>query len=141
MGVRRPRGARTRILVIGVAFLACVEGSGGEEVQVFEIADRGRLSLVESDLDRGAPVAFHVVLEDGGAEPTRTARVVTEDGRRLETRVERVAGTESTFGLELDGAFLRPGRYLIEVDIEGVHSLNLRRYVVLITGERSTPAR
>ena len=126
-------GIRRVLFAIAVASVACSDGASEVETQVFAFEKRVRLSISATDLDRNAPVAIHLDYDDEDIRPTRTARVVSEDGRRLDTQVERVPGREATFRLELDGAFLRPGRYLIEVDGQGRHALNLRRYVLQIT--------
>ena len=126
-------GIRRALFAIAVASVACSDGASEVEAQVFAFENQGRLSLSATDLDRDAPAVIHLQYDDEGARPTRTARVVSEDGRRLDTRVERVPGREATFRLDLDGAFLRPGRYLIEIDGQGRHALNLRRYVIQVT--------
>ncbi|MGB0619749.1 MAG: hypothetical protein ACPGVZ_09795 [Myxococcota bacterium] len=126
-------GIRRALFAIAVASVACSDGASEVEAQVFAFEKRGRLSVSATDLDRDTPVVIHLDYDDEGTRPTRTARVVSEDGRRLDTRVERVPGREATFRLDLDGAFLRPGRYLIEIDGQGRHPLNLRRYVIQVT--------
>ena len=138
------RGALRRPFVVGMlvigmagASVACVSGT-----TPFEIASGGRLSLGPSDVEERTRVVFLLEIEDEGIAPTRTTRVVSLDGRRLDTRVERVAGRESTFRLDLDGEFLRPGGYLIEVDAEGTRALNVRRFVIEVKEtDASTPAR
>ena len=138
------RGALRRPFVVGLliigmagASVACVSGA-----PPFEIASGGRLSLGPSDVEERTRVVFLLEIEDEGIAPTRTTRVVSLDGRRLDTRVERVAGRESSFRLDLDRAFLRPGGYLIEVDAEGTRALNVRRFVIEVKEtDASTPAR
>ena len=126
-------GIRHVLFVIAVASVACSDGGSDVQAQVFAFEKRGRLSLSATDLDRDTPVVIHLDYDDEGTRPTRTARIVSEDGRRLDTQVERVPGLEATFRLDLDGAFLRPGRYLIEIDGQGRHALNLQRYVIQVT--------
>lgn len=119
-------------LLLLLSLLACPDGSTALDERAFRIERGGRLVLAAHDLAGRETVVFHLTLEDSGSAASRTARVVARDGRRVDTRIERVPGAAHTFRLEVDSGFLRTGGYLIEVDGEGAHALNLRRYVVEI---------
>jgi hypothetical protein len=89
-------------------------------------------------LDSGAlPLADDLALalelpdEARGAGP-RDVRVLAPDGRVLQTRATPLPGAGSGVQLEIDPAWLRPGRYLIEVQTAEQTHFPLRRYVLEI---------
>ena len=95
------------------------------------IAAHGRLTLDVDEFPDEGPVTLNLDLSDearGGGD--RTVRVISEDGRRIDTTVRPLSGGGSGVLLEIDPGFLSPGRYLIEVDTEEKHPLQLRRYVL-----------
>ena len=67
--------------------------------------------------------------EARGSEPL-SVRVVSLDGRRIETTAAPAAGSGSGLRLELEPEWLRPGRYMIEVTTAEKIPLHLRRYVL-----------
>ena len=104
-------------------------GSAGAAVP--RIAARGRLTLSRDALPEDGPLVLTLELSDearGSGE--RTVRVVSEDGRRIDTLASPLAEAGSGVRLEIDPAFLTLGRYMIEVDTAEKHPLRIRRYVL-----------
>lgn len=95
------------------------------------IAEHGRLSLDVDELPEEGPLALILDLPDeartGGP---RSVRVVSVDGRRIDTTASPVAGTGTGVRLEIDSDFLSRGLYMIEIDTAEPTALHLRRYVL-----------
>jgi hypothetical protein len=97
------------------------------------IAESGRISIDAASLPDGEVLALGLALADEarGSEPL-SVRVVSIDGRRIETTAVPAAGSGSGLRLELETEWLRPGRYMIEVTTAEKIPLHLRRYVIEI---------
>ena len=59
-------------------------------------------------------------------------RVISTDGRRTDTTASPLPGAGSGIRLELDTGFLTPGRYMIQIDTDDKHPLQISRYVLEI---------
>ncbi len=95
------------------------------------IAAHGRLTLDVDALPHAGPLTLSLDLSDEArGRGVRPARVISEDGRRIDTTVSLLPGNGSGVRLEIDPGFLSAGRYLIEVDTEEKRPLQLRRYVL-----------
>jgi hypothetical protein len=95
------------------------------------IPDHGRLSLDLDALPEEGPLALVLDLPDEArGEDPHTLRVVSTDGRRLDTTASALAGAGTGVQLEIDSAFLTRGRYLIEIDTTEKTALQIRRYVL-----------
>ena len=100
-------------------------------VPKLRIAANGRLTLELDQLPDEGPLELGLDLsEEARGSGDRTVRVISVDGRRLDTTASPLPGRESGVRLEIDPAFLSAGRYLIEIDTEEKHPLQLRRYVL-----------
>jgi hypothetical protein len=95
-----------------------IEEHGRLPVDIGELPAQGRL-LVALDLG-----------EEFRGTGDRTVRIISQYGDRLDTTASPIEGAASGVELEIDTAFLKAGRYMIEIDIEGPHPLKLRRYVL-----------
>jgi hypothetical protein len=95
------------------------------------IAEGGRISIDAASLRDGEVLALGLALGDEarGSEPL-SVRVVSLDGRRIETTAAPAAGSGSGLRLELQPEWLRPGRYMVEVTTAEKIPLHLRRYVL-----------
>lgn len=95
------------------------------------IAENGRLTLDASALpsDRALSLALEMPDEARGAEP-RPVRVVSVDGREIETTAHPSPGSGSGVEVDIDPVWLSPGRYLIEVKTAERTPLPLRRFVL-----------
>ncbi len=109
----------------------------GPRAPALRIAESGRISIDAASLPDGEVLALGLALSDEarGSEPL-SVRVVSIDGRRIETTAVPAAGSGSGLRLELETEWLRPGRYMIEVTTAEKIPLRLRRYVIEI-GEAS----
>ncbi len=95
------------------------------------IPEHGRLSLALADLPSTGAIPLELMLtESPDARDTRSARIVSAEGKRLDVLARRVAGTSSVIQLEIDRNFLSKGLYLIQIEAEDDHPLHLRRYVL-----------
>ena len=95
------------------------------------IPENGRLILALDALPSDGPLALGLDLsEEARGIGDRTVRIISTDGRRLDTTARQLPGRDSGLRLEIDPSFLSAGRYLIEVDTEEKHALQLRRYVL-----------
>ncbi len=96
------------------------------------IADQGRLRVSRETLRDGEVLALELELarELRGTGPRRVRVVDAGSGRVLDTVALPLRSTDGGLGLDLDPAWLRPGRYLIEVEIVGGGPFPLRRYVL-----------
>jgi hypothetical protein len=103
----------------------------GPPAPALRVAESGRISIDAASLRNGEVLALGLALADEarGSEPL-SVRVVSLDGRRIETTAAPVAGSGSGLRLELETEWLRPGRYLIEVTTAEKIPLHLRRYVL-----------
>ena len=97
----------------------------------FRIPESGRISIEAASLPAGEVLTLVLGLGDDarGSEPL-PVRVVSVDGRRIETTAAPVAGSGNGLRLELEPEWLRPGRYMIEVTTAEKIPLHLRRYVL-----------
>ena len=96
------------------------------------IPDQGRLSVTREALREGDILALGLELPDAlrGSE-ARPVRLVDVTGRALDGFALPVDGTGSGLRLEIDPEWLRPGRYMIQVETSGAGSpLPVRRYVL-----------
>lgn len=98
-----------------------------------QIDSGGRLALDAAELPASGPLAIGVEMPDDarGSGP-RPVRVISTDGRRLDLLADPLPGAGTGLRVEIDPAFLSPGRYLIQVDTADPHPLQLRRYVLEI---------
>lgn len=103
----------------------------GPAAPAHRIAEGGRLAIDAASLRDGEALALGLALGDEarGVEPLAVV-IVSVDGRRIETTAVPVAGGGSGLRLELDPAWLVPGRYMIEVTTAEKIPLHLRRYVL-----------
>ena len=95
------------------------------------IAEGGRLSIDATSLREGEVLAIGLGLADEarGEEPV-AVRIVSVDGRRLETTAAPARGSGSGLRLEIDPEWLTPGRYLIEISTAEKNHFAVRRYVL-----------
>ncbi len=105
----------------------------GAEFPGLRIAARGRLTLDEAALPDEGPLTLVLELPDQarGSGP-QAVRIVSVDGRRIDTTASPLPGAGSGVRLEIDRGFLSAGRYMIEIDTEDDHPLQIRRYVLEI---------
>jgi len=92
----------------------------------------GETLLIEAaSLDVDEPLVVHLMLPEppDGNDP-HAVRVLAPDGRQLETRAPVLGGDRRGVALELDPDWLRPGRYLVELETTEKTHFPLRRYVV-----------
>lgn len=95
------------------------------------IAEHGRLHLIRSELPKQGPLNVVLSLPDEArGAGLRTARIVSTDGRRIDTTASALAGTGTGVEIEIDPAFLTPGLYMIEIETAETTPLALRRYVI-----------
>jgi len=106
-------------------------------VPALRIAEGGRISIDAASLRDVEVLALRLALADEarGSEPL-SVRVVSLDGRRIETTAAPAAGSGSGLRLELEPEWLRPGRYLIEVTTAERTHFPLRRYVIEVGDSR-----
>ena len=103
----------------------------GAEFPGLRIAARGRLTLDEAALPDEGPLTLALELADearGSGE--QAVRIISADGRRIDTTASPLPGAGSGVRLEIDRGFLSAGRYMIEIDTEDDHPLQIRRYVL-----------
>jgi hypothetical protein len=96
-----------------------------------QIAEHGRLTLDEEALPKKGPLRVVLGLPDdarGGGE--HDVWIVSVDGRRIETKAHALPGIGTGVQLDIDTAFLSPGRYMIQIDTAEKHPLHFRRYVL-----------
>ncbi len=103
----------------------------GRRAPALRIAEGGRISIDAASLRDGEVLTLELALSDEamGSEPL-PVRVVSVDGRRIETTAAPAAGSGSALHLELEAEWLRPGRYMIQVTTVEKSPLQLRRYVI-----------
>jgi hypothetical protein len=94
----------------------------------------GTLLSLDSDalpFDEDLALALELPDEARGEGP-RDVRVLAPDGRELKTTATPLPGAGSGVQLAIDPGWLRPGRYLIEVQTAEQTHFPLRRYVLEI---------
>ena len=95
------------------------------------IAAHGRLTLDVAALPATGPLTLDLELpDDARGSGERAVRVISTDRRRTDTTASPLPGAGSGVRLELDPDFLSPGRYMIEIDTDDKHPLQIRRYVL-----------
>ena len=95
------------------------------------IAEGGRLSIDAGLLRDGEVIAVGLGLADEARDTAPMAvRVVSVDGRRIETHAAPIPGSGTGLRLELDPEWLTSGRYMIEVHTAEKSHFPLRRYVL-----------
>jgi hypothetical protein len=104
------------------------------------IADQGRLRVTREALREGDVLALGLALPDAlRGDGPRPVKVVDVTGRVLEASALPVDGSGSGLRLEIDPEWLRPGRYMIQVETEGGAPLRLRRYVLEVSEPGAEP--
>jgi hypothetical protein len=96
------------------------------------LASGERVVFSEGDLAPGQPVVLHLLVPaPPGDVEALSVRLLSVDGRQLETEAVIVGNDRDAARLEFDAAFLsRSGRYLVEMKTKERTHLPLRRYVV-----------
>ncbi len=95
------------------------------------IAAGGRLTLDRAALPNDGPLTLAIELTDEArGSGKRAVRVISTDGRRIDTMASPLPGAGSGVRLEIDPGFLTTGRYMIEIDTVDKHPLQIRRYVL-----------
>lgn len=95
------------------------------------IASGGTLLLEAASFRADEPLVLHLLLpEPPDGEDPHAVRVLALDGRQLETRAPVLGGDRRGVALELDPAWLEPGRYIVELETTEKTHFPLRRYVV-----------
>jgi hypothetical protein len=88
------------------------------------------VAIDSKTLEAGKPVVLHLVLAEASrTEEPRPVRVLSPEGQAVEGKGTLDDGRlEVRF--EFDSAFLRPGRYIVEVKTTEMSHLPLRRYAI-----------
>jgi hypothetical protein len=95
------------------------------------IASGETLLLEAASLRAGESLVVHLLLpEPPDGDDPHAVRVLAPDGRQLETRAPVLGGDRRGVALELDPAWLAPGRYIVEVKTTEKIHFPLRRYVI-----------
>ena len=95
------------------------------------IAAQGRLTLDVAALPSAGLLTLDLELPDNArGSSERAVKIISTDGRRADTTARPLPGAGSGVRLELDPGFLTPGRYMIEIDTDDRHPLQIRRYVL-----------
>ncbi len=103
----------------------------GAESRVLRIAAQGRLTIDHAALPSEGLLTLDLELADEvRGSGKRAVRVISTDGRRIDTMASPLPGAGSGVRLEIDPGFLTRGRYMIEIDTEDKHPLQIRRYVL-----------
>jgi hypothetical protein len=109
-------------------------GPGRPAPPAQRIADGGRLSIDALSLRDGEVLALGLGLSDEArGEELLAVRLVSVDGRRIETTAAPASGSGSGVRLEIDPEWLTPGRYLVEVSTAEKSHFPIRRYVLEVT--------
>lgn len=135
-----PNGRIEFVFVLGIALavfasLGCSPTTSSSEDSAeqprFEIGERGRLSISGKAFGDATKIGIDLELDDGAyEESSRVTRIVSVDGRRLDTRADRIEGRPVHFLLKVPADFLVPGLYMIEVETLEMHAIKLRRYTL-----------
>lgn len=97
------------------------------------IAESERLTLEADTLPVEGALALALDLPDEArGDSPRDARVLGPDGEQLRTTATSLPGAGRGVRIEIDSSWLRPGRYLIEVETTEKTHFPLRRYVLEI---------
>jgi hypothetical protein len=100
------------------------------EKTALRIASGGRLSVASAELPR-AGLALEIDMPDEArGHGDRAVRVISGDGRRIDTTASPLPGSGTGSRLVIDSDWLARGRYMIEVETEDKHPLQIRRYVL-----------
>jgi hypothetical protein len=136
----QPNGRIGFVFLLGIALavfssLGCSPTTsstdGSAEQPRFEISERGRLSISASAFGDATKIGLDLELDDGDyEESSRVTRIVSVDGRRLDTRAERIEARPTRFLVQVPAEFLAPGLYMIEVETLERHAIKLRRYTL-----------
>ncbi len=95
------------------------------------IAEHGRLSLDADALPDEGPLTLVLDLPDRArGQGPHPIRIVSTDGRRIDTTASPLAGAGTGVQLEIDADFLSRGLYMIEIDTTDPPPLQIRRYVL-----------
>jgi hypothetical protein len=95
------------------------------------IAEHGRLSLDAQSLPSEGPLTLVLDLPDEArGDGLRTIRIVSTDGRRVETTTSSLEGPGTGVQLDIESGFLSRGLYMIEIDTVDNTPLRIRRYVL-----------
>jgi hypothetical protein len=96
------------------------------------IESSGEVAIDASSLQPGEPVVLHLVLgEASRTEDPRPVRILSPDHRVIEGQ-GALDGDRREVRFEFDSAFLRPGRYIVEVKTTEMSHLPLRRYAIQV---------
>ena len=136
----QPNGRIGFVFLLGVALavfssLGCSPTTSSTDDSAeqtrFEIGERGRLSISGSAFGDTTKIGIDLELDDGDyEESSRVTRIVSVDGRRLDTRADRIDGRPTRFLVQVPAEFLAPGLYMIEVETLERHAIKLRRYTL-----------
>jgi hypothetical protein len=95
------------------------------------IAEHGRLSLDAETLPTEGPLTLVLDLPDEArGDGPRSVRIVSTDGRRIDTTASSLDGSGTGIQLNIESGFLSPGLYMIEIDTAESTPLQIRRYVL-----------
>jgi hypothetical protein len=98
---------------------------------VRRIAAHGKLTLEHAALPTEGPLTLDLdLLDEFRGSSERAVRIISTDGRRMDSSASPLPGAGSGVRMEIDPSFLSPGRYMIEIDTVGKHPLQIRRYVL-----------
>jgi hypothetical protein len=118
----------------GVADEPVMDGPLPPAAPANRITEGGRLSIDATSLRDGDVLALGLGLpEEAQGEEPLSVRIVSVDGRRLETTAVPAAGSESGLRLEIDPKWLAPGSYMIEVRTAEKTHFPIRRYVLEVS--------
>lgn len=97
-----------------------LRAEGGETIQIDS-----------ASLDPDRPVVLHLVLPaPSQTEAPRPVRIIAMDGSRSLEGEGILAADRTEARFEVDPAFLRPGRYIVEVHVTTLMPMSVRRYAV-----------
>ena len=96
------------------------------------IVSGSEVAIDSAALVPGKPVVLHLVLAEASrTDEPRPVRVLSPEGQAVEGKGSLDEGRlEVRF--EFDSAFLRPGRYIVEVKTTEMSHLPLRRYAIQV---------
>lgn len=106
------------------------------------IADGGRVKVDLASLREGDRLVLGLQLPDAErGDGARPVKIVETTGRTLDVTSQSVTGAGAGLRIEIDPEWLRPGRYMVQVETEPTTPLPLRRYVLEVTEGRGDDAR